>query len=98
MTFSDIEYSSWLNPMKFLNVTIEAGYRDMSHVRFIHDYLVNGTRISCEGEGRLPTHGTNDPTVSDYGYEISDEIQEWINMGICVGHYPEKNSLSLISQ
>ena len=57
-----------------MKLAIEAGYKDMDHVRFIRNYLENGAKIGCEGEGRLPTHRTNNSTVSDYGFEILDEI------------------------
>ena len=68
-----------------MQVAIEAGYKDMNHVCFILNNLENGAKIDCEPEGRLPTHGINDSTVSDYGFEISDEFQNWINMEFCVG-------------
>ena len=66
VTFSDIKYSSWLNASEFVNVALEARYSDMNHVNYIHDYLVHGAKIGCEGEGRLPTQGPNDPSVSDH--------------------------------
>ena len=55
VTFSDIIYSSWLDPTEFVNVAQEAGYSDMNHINYICDYLVQGAKIGCEGEGRLPT-------------------------------------------
>ena len=63
----------------------EAGYKDMKHVSFIKRYLETGANIGCEKEGRLPTFGRNDSSVSDNGYEIADEIPSWLKMGICVG-------------
>ena len=67
VTFSDISYSSWLDPTELVNVAVEAGYNDMNHVHYISDYLTHGAMIGCEGEGRLPTQGPNDPLVSDHG-------------------------------
>ena len=49
------------------------------------DYQTNGAVVGCEGEGRLPTFGDNDPSVSEFGYEVADEILSWIKMGIYVG-------------
>ena len=63
----------------------EAGYKDMNHFKFVSNYLTNGAKIGCEGEGRWPTRGRNDPSVSTHGWEIADEILTWIDMGICVG-------------
>ena len=72
MTFSDIKHASWLDPIEFVNIAKEAGYNNMNHINYIHDYLVKGAKIGCEGEGRLPTFGKNDPSVSDHGWEIQD--------------------------
>ena len=63
----------------------EAGYKDMNQFKFVSNYLTNGAKIGCEGEGRWPTRGRNDPSVSTHGWEIADEILTWIDMGICVG-------------
>ena len=67
----------------------EAGYKDMKHVSFIRNYLKTGANIGCEKEGRLPTFGRNDTSVSDNGYEVADERVSWLKMGICVGHLSE---------
>ena len=72
-----------------METAIEAGYKDMSHVRFIRSYLENGATIGCEKEGRLPTYGRNDPSVSDHGSELADEIVNWLKIGICVGPLSE---------
>ena len=85
LSFSDASFSSWLNPTELVKVAVETGYNDMSHVKFVSNYLTHGAKIGCEGEGRWPTVGQNDPSVSDNSWEIADEIQTWINMGICVG-------------
>jgi len=85
VTFSDIKHASWLDPTEFVNIAKEAGYSNMNHINYIHDYLVKGAKIGCEGEGRLLTFGKNDPSVSDHGWEIQDEIQTWLSMGICLG-------------
>ena len=90
VNFSDLNHKSWLNPMEFMETANEAGYKDMNHVCFIRSDLKNGAKIGCEQEGRLPTFWWNNPTVSDRGFEISDEIQTWINMGICVGPLSEE--------
>ena len=63
----------------------EAGYKDMNQFKFVSNYLTNGAKIGCEGDGRWPTRGRNDPSVSTHGWEIADEILTWIDMGICVG-------------
>ena len=78
-------YSSWLDPVEFVKVAEEAGYKDMNQFKFVSNYLTNGAKIGCEGEGRWPTRGRNDPSVSTHGWEIADEIQTGVNMGICVG-------------
>ena len=85
LTFSEANYSSWLDPKEFVKVAEETGYNNMKHVEFVSNYLTEGAKIGCEGEGRWPTSGRNDPSVSSHGWEIADEIQTWINMGICVG-------------
>ena len=82
VTFSEVEHKSWLNPVEFMETAIEAGYKDMNHVRFIRRYLEDGAIIGCEEEGRLPIFGRNDLSVSDHGYKIADEILTWIKMGI----------------
>ena len=61
----------------------------MKHVSFIRKYLETGANIGCEKEGRLPTFGRNDSSVSDNGYEVADEIISWLKMGICVGPLSE---------
>ena len=30
----------------------------------------------------------NDPSICCFGFEVADEIQSWIKMGICVGPMP----------
>ena len=90
VTFADITHSSWLSPTEFVKIAKEAGYSDMNHINKISDYITHGARIGCEGEGRLPTFGHNDPSVSEHGWEIADEIQNWLNMGICVGPLSEE--------
>ena len=71
LSFSEASYSSWLNPTEFVKVAEETGYNDMNHVKFVSNYLTHGAKIGCEGEGRWPTWGRNDPSVSDmdqYGH------------------------------
>ena len=67
LTFSDASFSSWLNPTELVKVSVETGYNDMNHVKFVSNYLTHGAKIGCEGEGRWPTMGRNDPSVSDHG-------------------------------
>ena len=57
LTFSEANYSSWLNPQEIVKVAEETGYNDMKHVEFVSNYLTDGARIGCEGEGRWPTCG-----------------------------------------
>ena len=72
-----------------MDTAIEVGYKDMNHVLFIKNYLKEGADIGCEREGRLPTFGRNDVSVSDNGFEVADEIVSWLKMGICVGPLTE---------
>ena len=51
--------------------------------------LEEGADIGCEREGKLPTFGRNDVSVSDNGFEVADEIVSWLKMGICVGPLAE---------
>ena len=76
--------------MEFTETAIESGYKDMNHVRFKRSYMENRAIIGCEQEGRLQAFGKNNPSVSDHGYEISDEILTWIKMEICVGPLSEE--------
>ena len=64
LTFSDASFSSWLNPTVLVKVSVETGYNDMNHVKFVSNYLTHGAKIGCEGEGRWPTRGRNDPYIS----------------------------------
>ena len=68
-----------------MDTAIEAGYKDMKHVCFIKSYLETGADIGCEKEGRLPTFGRIDISVSDNGFEVADKIVSWLKMGIYVG-------------
>ena len=39
LTFSEANYSSWLEPKEFVKVAEETGYSDMKHVEFVSNYL-----------------------------------------------------------
>ena len=72
-----------------MDTAIEVGYKDMEHISFIKSYLETGAYIGCEKEGRLPTFGRNDISVSDNRYYVADGIVVWLKMGICVGSLSE---------
>ena len=75
-----MEHKSWLNPVEFMETAIEAGYKDINHVRFIRSYLENRAIIGCGKEGRLPTFRSNDLSVGAHGFKVKDEILSWIKM------------------
>jgi len=80
-----VDHKSWLDPVEFMDTAIEASYKNVSNVDIICNYLISGVKIGYEGEGRLPTFGSNDPSVSNFGYEAAHEILPSNKVGICVG-------------
>ena len=51
VNFDGVDHKSWLDPVEFMDTAIEAGYKDVSHAKFICNYLKSGAKIGCEGEG-----------------------------------------------
>ena len=39
LTFSEANYSSWLNPQEFVKVAEETGYNDIKHVEFVSNKI-----------------------------------------------------------
>ena len=74
----EVEYKSRLDSVEYMDTSIEAGYKNMSAVQFIRDYLEISAMIGHEGDGRLPTFRRDDPSASTYGYKVANEIQNWI--------------------
>ena len=87
--FSESDHKFWLDSQEIMDTAIEAGYKDMKHASFIKSYLETGANIGSEKEGRFPTFGRNDISVSDNGYYVANEIVGWLKMGICVGPLSE---------
>ena len=52
LTFSEANYSSWLNPQEFVKVAEETGYNDMKHVEFVSESPLT-TRMKPNGRVRL---------------------------------------------
>ena len=52
LTFSEANYSSWLNPQEFVKVAEETGYNDMKHVEFVSESPLT-TRMKPKRSSRL---------------------------------------------
>ena len=48
LTFSEANYSSWLDPKEFFKVAEETGFNNMKHVEFVSNYLTEGAKIGWQ--------------------------------------------------
>jgi hypothetical protein len=91
-TFKDLgKDQSWVDGETLYKECERAGYRDLSKVRKVADYIKEGADIGCRGEGRLPTRTENDHSVATYGVRVADTIQQWIKDKICLGPFDEED-------
>ena len=71
--WEEVDHRSWVDPDSLWEVCSEAGVQNIPLLRKVCDYVRNGARIGCRGEGRLPTYGVNDKSVNLSGFQVMDE-------------------------
>ena len=89
LTWEEVDHKSWVDPDSLWEVCSEAGVQNIPLLRKVCDYVRNGARIGCRGEGRLPTYGINDKSINLSGFQVMDAVHSWVSDGICLGPLKE---------
>ena len=79
---------SMVNPHLLKQMALETKFVDLTLLNTIHNDLLHGANLGCNGSSRLPSFSTNAPSAFEFAEHVTDAIADWTTKKFAYGPVP----------
>ena len=79
---------SMVDPYLLRKLDLETKFVDLVLLDTIHNDLLHGANLGCNGSSRLPSFSTNSPSAYEFAEHVTDAIADWTTKKFANGPVP----------